>query len=204
MKSLFFTAICAVVFSLSSTGFGLDQPDIYVHGFGGPNYLVIRRTDDVKIEAQPGYLIGVGVGLKYGRGRVEFEGSYRRNDFREDIPIGPNMFFEGGKTEKVTCFINFLVDFSDDLFIHYLKPYMGAGIGHKWDMEDISIEGFEYDGTIWRDRFTYKAHGVSFQGIAGIGIPMTQNTITKIEYRFLKDEKNLTNHSAVLNVTRSF
>jgi opacity protein-like surface antigen len=204
MKSLFFTAFCAVLFSLTSTCFGIDHPDLYVHGFGGANYVTIKRNDNVKIEALPGYIIGAGFGFKFDVIRMELEGSYRSNDFKEDVPIAPNVLFAGGQIDKFAISVNCYYDFPCDIFVPLVKPYVGIGVGHKWNKENITLEYFEMDGKHYLDEYRYKARGLTCQAIVGIGLPMTENTVTKVEYRFLKDEEDVANHSVILNLDRLF
>lgn len=204
MKSFFFTALCVALLSVSTLCFGFDCPEIYVHGFGGPNYLVVKNTGDIKIKSRPGYLIGIGAGLKFDRTRTEVEISYRYNDFEENIPVGLNIFFDHGKSDKFAGFFNFYYDFPVEFLIDYLQPYLGAGIGYKHDHEKAQLKLYDYDGSIYTDIYKFNANGVTCQLITGLSLPMSRCSVTRIEYRFLKDETDLTNHSFVLNLALSF
>ncbi len=201
VKYLFLGIFCSLFLSLSA--FGFEHTNVYIHGFGGANYLILKDTGDAKLKAEPGYMFGAGVGLKFDNTRVEIEGAYRYNDFKDSVALGPNVFFDGGKTEKLTCFVNFFYDLPSDWFIDYLRPYIGLGAGYKFDWEEMRIWVFEYSQSDWGATYNYTGNGSTGQVILGVGLPITRSTITKIEYRLLKDE-NVTNHSVLLNLDRSF
>jgi len=204
VKSLILSILCTAFFVLPGFCQSETKPDFYVHAFGGPNYLNIKQQDDVKIKALPGYLVGVGLGLKFQSTRAEIEGSFRYNDYQEDVPIGQNVFFDRGKTEKIAFFFNFYYDFPNDLLIAYMKPYIGAGFGHKVDTEKVKIIFFDWGNVIIEDRYTYKSYGMTLQFITGLSLPMSEHTVTRMEYRYLKDDDYTSNHSFVLNLDRLF
>lgn len=178
-----------------------EEPHLYVHGFGGANYLSL--TNDSELRAEPGFMFGAGVGLKFINTRLEIEVAYRRNDFKEYIPLGYNVFFDGGKIEKTTCFMNFFYDFPGKWFIDYLRPYVGVGCGYKFDSEEMKVLVFETSGSEWRDTYEYKSNGMTGQLIVGVGLPMSLHTVTKIEYRVLKDD-SIINQAVILNLDRTF
>lgn len=202
MKSFIITVFCAVF--LAFPAIACSHPDMYVHGFGGANYLTMSESTDMEVTPLPGYMVGVGVGFILGQMRFEFEGTYRHNDYKENVPIGPTIYFDRGHFDKITSFVNVFYDFPIEFFIDYLTPYIGVGGGHKFDMESIKIRFLPYSGGMWIDEYKSRVNGFSGQLILGLGLPLSEHTITKMEYRFLKDEQGLANHSFVLNFDRAF
>lgn len=202
MKSLILSMLCTVFFPLAA--FGLEHPDLYVHGFGGANYLAVKKTDAFRIGVDAGYIVGLGVGFQFINTRIELEWTYRYNDYEEDVPLGPDVFFDGGHTEKITYFVNFFYDFPVNLFADYLRPYIGFGCGHRFDKEKVQIVTFLFAETMWTETIKYSDMGFGAQVIVGVGLPVSEHGVTKIEYRLLKDEEDVENHSFVLNMDWTF
>ena len=73
--------------------------------------------------------------------------------------------------------------------------------------EDNNFSKDEYthaDQPIIEDRYTYKSYGMTLQFITGLSLPMSEHTVTRMEYRYLKDDDYTSNHSFVLNLDRLF
>lgn len=181
-----------------------NESNFYLHGYGGPNYIQVQACDDRTIGIQPGYIVGTGFGYKFDLFRAEVDLSYRYNSYKEGVPLHPNIFFDHGAVQKISCMANIIGNSPFGLFIPYLKPYVGFGLGIKKDIEEFYILSLENYREIWLYEGVNKDVGLACQGIIGVGMPFTPNTCTKLEYRIFKDQKNVFNHAFLFDISRSF
>ncbi len=98
----------------------------------------------------------VGGGYDFGNGfRLEAEAAYRNNDIEDEPSVS---------AEATSLMLNGFFDFNRD---GAFRPYVGAGVGHA------NLEVEDEDDANW-----------AWQAMAGVGIPLSENTTLDIAYRF--------------------
>ncbi|NWH08896.1 MAG: OmpA family protein [Alphaproteobacteria bacterium] len=157
--------LLATVF-LAAGSMGAEAADgrWYIGAGAGANWIDnIAGSDTVgtpwDAEFDTGYIIHLNGGFAYDSGwRVELEGAYRDNEGDFDIAV-----------TQSTLFANVLYDFE---LSEKFDLTLGAGIGGVY----VDTDGTGLTGDDWT---------VGFQGIAGLGLELTDNLEAFLEYRIM-------------------
>lgn len=187
MKKIMFSVV-ALLCSLSAYADPWSLSNLYVDGFVGVNF--VEKTD---ADFDVGVAAGGALGYRLNRSvRVEGEVAFRRNPYR---------ISESGSYRTISAMGNLLVDlpFPDSLGSLPICPYVGVGLGHRWDHASIDIELVE-DAA----RFRGNDHRFAYQGIVGIVVGRGAGIEGAIEYRFLASRRLYDNHTLALNLKRYF
>lgn len=139
---------------------------------------------------------GLGsLGWGFGNGlRLEFEGNWRRNDFRDFTtnygPYGIATPLTGKSTQTTRGgMANLLFDF--DIGSPYIYPYLGGGIGY----ERVGLNAFTLTQPVTGSSLTAGGTrgGFAWQGIAGLAfpVPWVVGLSVTAEYRLLGTQRHV-------------
>jgi len=193
---------------LVSQMFGVEMTNVYTRCFGGASFAVSHEMIDEYFGVEPGYLMGIGIGYKLNRTRIEIEGSYRHNDLKENRHTDANITLNAGHMSSMALMCNFCGDWQMDFLLNWLHSYAGIGLGIELLREhvDLSIYNFNRDSPFVLSgiEVTNKSTLPCSQIFCGFGIPLTEHSITKIEYRLLNGGENYRSHSIIMNLDWKF
>lgn len=175
----------------------------YVDGFGGLNIVNSFENKDARVDLNSGYAIGSALGYRVSRFfRLEGEAAYRSNSY-DQITVKDMRFPASGGIQKVTAMGNGVIQIP--MLENSLIPYVGAGIGERWDRESFTLEPITTnEGTFVFDKLKSKSHGLAYQGIAGLTFCVGQKMQAEVEYRYLDGSNIQGNHALGLNLKRYF
>lgn len=122
-----------------------------------------------EVSTDPGFGFIAAVGNTFDGLRGEAEVAYRINDL-DKISAGGISDSWNGEITSISVMGNLLVDIP---LSESIRPFLGAGIGLAMIDADISGAGSE-DDTVF-----------AYQGIVGIGFPLTHVTTLDLQYRYL-------------------
>lgn len=189
----------------------VDQCDstcgqFYVGAFGGANWLSIGKIEGIRLKTKTGFTGAVSLGYKFDNGfRVEGEASYRRNHLdSKHLAKEFNLDYENvkinGSFYSWSYMANFLYDFDQvSCYIPNVVPYLGFGIGYTQNHAHLKAHD-QYS----RDCAKASGKGIAYQGIAGVGYRLTDNTTLAAEYRYFNGKNNAHDHSVGLAIRQSF
>jgi opacity protein-like surface antigen len=199
--------ISLFLFSIFTCASAFAEPfsfsNFYVDGFGGINIHNSFVEDDFRIDFNTGIAVGGAVGYKFSRFfRIEGEASYRRNAFDQIVTRG-EAFSVSGHAHKVTTMGNAI--FEIPIFNNSLIPYIGGGMGERWDKERSTLDPIvTSEGTYYFYERIYKDQGFAWQGIAGITFGISQKIQAAIEYRYLDGSHSEGNNTIAVNLKSYF
>lgn len=153
---------------------------LYIGGAGGGNFMQQERIKSVRtsngvfpsgqrVDLKTG-VVGLGsLGYGFGNGvRVELEGNYRNNQFKQDGSLAAIGFSQSGREQKYGPMANILFDL--DIGSPYVFPYVGAGAGYAW------VRQRQIDTITSVPGFTGRLGGTdgsfAYQAIAGLSFPI--------------------------------
>lgn len=173
--------IAAAIICYSATGMAQDRNDGWYASVSGlvvgPNDATWTEPgDSVEIDMKTGFgfLAAFGRSLPSGL-RTELELGYREYDFGR----GEEFEFRG-QFSTVSLMVNGI--FSVDL--QGFRPYAGLGIGlaqHTAEIESVTAAS---DGGRVFGPDTGEANVFAYQGMAGIGYPLSDRTEVSLGYRY--------------------
>lgn len=177
--------------------------NFYVDGFGGLNIVNSFEKKDVRVDLNSGYAIGSALGYRFSRFfRLEGEAAYRSNSF-DQMVVRDVQLPASGSIKKVTVMGNGVIQVP--LLENSLIPYVGAGLGERWDRERFNLDPITTDeGTFVFDKLKSTSHGLAYQGIAGLTFCVGQKIQAAVEYRYLDGSDIQGNHTLGLNLKRYF
>ncbi|MEM7602662.1 MAG: outer membrane beta-barrel protein [Verrucomicrobiota bacterium] len=159
-----------------------DPSTFYVFGFGGVNFVdgetgLVNGSIPLLLELDDGYTFGGGAGVRtdfLGGSRFEIEGFYGENDVIGGAINGNAGPFSSasGVLETYGGHVNLVKEFD----LGGIKPYVGGGIGYT----EISAENVAYGPINFSDR----DGAFSWQIIAGLEVPITDNVGVYVEYNY--------------------
>lgn len=118
-------------------------------------------SDEISFDPGYGFLAAVGNGFDFVRGEVEL--GYRTNDLDKDAS-GAALT---GDISSMSVMANLLADLDVS---PYIKPFIGAGVG----MARVEVNDTDDDNdTVF-----------AYQGIVGVGFPLTNVTTLDFSYRY--------------------
>lgn len=140
------------------------------------------------VEHDPGFMAGGMIGYKEGRGRMEFEVSYRQNDWDDIVDlnvagVGSLASFEAagigvdGHISTIIFLVNAYYDFDNKT---PFTPYVMAGIGAAYvELDDLrlTLGGITVD-VPGEDDFTF-----AYQFGAGVSYALGQRVSLSTDYR---------------------
>lgn len=178
----------------------------YVGGFGGADWVNIDRLEKhYDVKSNVGFTGGASLGYKFNNGfRVEGEVAYRRNSLDgkhhvKGYSSESDHHRPHGSMHAWTYMGNVLYDFDQvSEYIPNVVPYVGVGAGYIQD--EITIKQKHKEDS--HCKITGK--GFAYQGIAGVGYRLTDDTTLSVEYRYLGGQTHAKNHGLVFGVRQSF
>lgn len=182
------------------------ETGVYIHGFGGLNYLVTPSTENVRLDVKTGYALGGSLGYKFSKTmRLEGELSYRENLFDKFVVTADRKDYDiqvDGRLTKWACMGNMLFDMPFKL-LSILDPYFGGGIGRRVDRG--KIEFIDFADELEQSKFNIKGKGIAYQGIAGLSLQYFKNTDFRLEYRYLNSGDDADrSHTLALTCQQTF
>lgn len=177
--------------------------NFYIDGFGGINFVESRKEGDVRVDLNSGYAVGGVLGYKLWKClKLEVEAGYRSNTF-EQIVVQGAKFSASGHLKKTTLMANGIMEFP--LCTTSLVPYIGAGIGERWDKESFTLDPIVVSGGILVfDTLVSEGKGLAYQGLAGLTFYNDCRIEAGVEYRYLNGPHLEGNHTVDLKVALQF
>ncbi|MDR3536750.1 MAG: OmpA family protein [Acetobacteraceae bacterium] len=157
---------------------------LYVGAGAGVNILMDEDVSNsgasAKSHVGPAGVVSLGWGFGNGL-RAEVEGNYRYNPF-SGVSGAPAVTNFGGNEQKFGGMVNVLYDFNG--FVPYVTPYVGAGVGYEWAMDQnlhYTAFGQNFSGA------TKTEGAFAYQAIVGAALPIAAapGLALTAEYRFL-------------------
>ena len=161
----------AAIFSLLSAAMGLGSVAHATDGwygrveggYGFDGKINFDKLTDPKFDN--GWMVDGAIGKAWGGEsdigyRLEGEISYRSNDFKSP--------YNGADANAWAGMLNGYVDFNRQ---GKIQPYLGLGVGYG----HVELNGF--GGSV-------DDSGVAYQGMAGVGIPLSQTLTLDIGYKY--------------------
>lgn len=176
----------------------------YIGGFGGANWLTGGKTHrgcfiDSKLNYETGFVAAASIGRRFVCNdlRVEFEYSYRRNEFKNRISCdfcAPRK----GRVWSNSYLVNgfWYIPMCNDMWV---KPFVGGGVGYATQRFEFRNHTCSCDSRKKRN-----TNGFAWQVIAGLEHSFC-NTDISLEYRFFDGRlKNVYNHTLGLGLRYNF
>jgi len=160
-----------------NTSDGGDENWISPNQFGGQ-----LNTGTVEYNYENGVAIYSAIGYAYGNGlRTELEYQYRSQDIDTLIGLsaGPGA---SGETRINALMANAIYDIPTFGYGSRLQPYVGVGVGGAITNIEAAGQGPATGGA--SVSFNEGDTGLAYQGIAGLGVELTENLIFDVSYRY--------------------
>lgn len=161
-----------------------EGPYVAIHAgvnFGDDNSLdvpMFRTRVQIDTQTKVGVSAGASVGYSFGSfgpvtPRVELEGTWRSNSVKSASIKAFNMDVDGfGRVNSVAGMVNAIVDIDTGTSVY---PYVGIGVGAALPWMSTP------DGT-----YTASAPVFAYQGIAGLGVNVTDGIGVTLDYRYFR------------------
>lgn len=198
------TLLALMAICISTTAFAnmFSFSNFYVDGFGGVNFVNSYEKEGARIDLNPGYIAGGALGYRFSRFfRIEGEGAYRSNSFNQ-LVLHEQKFPASGEIRKATAMGNGIIDLC--FWDSGLVPYVGVGIGERWDQESFTLKPVVIGGvpTVFTAKDT--SRDLAYQGIVGVNFCSYKNLHLGVEYRYLDGPDIQANNSLDFSVKAHF
>ncbi len=192
--ALLAATVLAAPFALSHPAKAQPVTGFYVGGAGGGSWEEKFKGKDITFDGQTvgnegrvslftGWTGEGAFGYGFGNGvRVEVEGDYIQNRFKNVTPEGPGFGGKAtGEEQKFGVMANVYYDF--DVGVPYIFPYVGGGVGGQEGK--FNNFGGPFGGA--DASFNKEKPALAYQGIAGVAIPIAPvpGLSATVEYRFI-------------------
>jgi len=157
----------------------------YVDLFGGYNFVSSYKNEGVQIEPETGFVVGGVFGANFLTFiRLEEEISYRKNKF-DFVMLNNTLVPISGSIEAISSMTNLIFDIR--LLGDYFVPYLGAGLGEKWEKQEMRRD---------RDSNQFSGkYGFVCQGIVGVSCCILPIIQAAVEYHYLDGPNTNGNHT---------
>jgi Outer membrane protein beta-barrel domain len=180
------------------------NPVFYLRSFAGTNFLSMNSDNSIKLRAEPGIMVGAGAGYRFDDFRIELECSYRFNNYDALMDAGPHLYLDGGSMQKFSSIVNIYYTLFKSINNSIFDFYIGSGLGIRVDLEELEFSYFNNFELIELERFSDNRKGMTGQMIAGLSMPIKEKILADIQYRFMKDSSDCSNHSFLFNISKEF
>ena len=183
--------LLSTILLVSASGYATDVKP-YVEGKLSENFLKIKVGNGVSSFKDSLFAGGsFEVGTKIDQFRVGLEGFI--NEKAEDTFKGYDVKL-GVRSKGV--FLNAYYDIPLGEQLKKIKPYVGAGVGHAWYKEIISVSGIK-TGSV---KGSHNAWNVG----TGVAYGLDENVDITLGYRFEKLDSDSQNHKVSLGLRYTF
>lgn len=161
--------------------------------FGGVNFLQTSKKNDIRLDYDPGYIVGGSIGSRQCYGlRLEGEFAYRRNSLNKAHFFGES-YHRSGYFESYSLMGNVLWDIPWRCVV---QPYIGGGIGYDFQKTHTHAYGISLNER--------KKH-FAWQFLAGLNYTLPCCLDVFLEYKFHQGGfKHIYCHSLGLGCTYEF
>lgn len=167
----------------------------YVGAFAAANFLHVNKHHGVTAHFHPGYALGIAAGYRLDAFRGEFEVAYRRTEIKKihvnlaGIKLSQSMHGHG---ESLSFMVNGYYDIPLD---SCFTPYIGLGCGYSANKHNAEMKCSKLSSELSSSakksykkdaRKTYRYDNFAWQAIAGVSMPICEQTEIALEYRYFR------------------